>query len=149
VIDQTDLGYLLQQSAKLYRMRFADELRDRGLTPQQAAVLMAVASAPGTALSPGSVAEAIGADLATTTGLLQRLERDGWLVSAPNPGDGRSRLVSLTPASEQAVPALRACAAKVSARARDSLSAEGFDALVSLLQRLIAHEASSSANGTR
>lgn len=138
--DQSDLGYLLQQAAKLYRTSFADELRAHGLTPQQAAVLMAVTSAPDSALTPGAVAEAIGADFATTTGLLQRLERDGWLASSPNPDDGRSRLVNLTPASEQAVPALRTIAEGVSARAADVLSADELDVLASLLQRLIHNE---------
>jgi DNA-binding MarR family transcriptional regulator len=141
VTDQGDLGYLLQQAAKLYRTRFADELRTHGLTPQQAAVLMAVPSAPDNALTPGAVAEAIGADFATTTGLLQRLERDGWLASSPNPHDRRSRLISLTPASAQAVPTLRAIAEGVSAGARDLLSAEELDDLVSLLRRLIDHDA--------
>jgi DNA-binding MarR family transcriptional regulator len=140
VTDQSDLGYLLQQAAKQYRTRFADELRAHCLTPQQAAVLMAVSSSPNSALAPGSVAEAIGADFATTTGLLQRLERGGWLASSPNPEDGRSRLVSLTPASEQAVPALRTIAEGVSARAHDVLAEEELDVLVSLLQRLIHHE---------
>ena len=143
--DQIDLGYLLQQAAKQYRTRFAYELRAHGLTPQQAAVLMAVSSAPDGVMAPGSVAEAVGADFATTTGLLQRLERDGWLASAPNPNDRRSRLVSLTPASEQAVPALRTIAEGVSARAGDVLSAEELDVLVSLLQRLIHQETTPTA----
>lgn len=138
--DQSDLGYLLQQAAKLYRARFGDELRAHSLTPQQAAVLMAVPSAPDSALTPGSVAGAIGADFATTTGLLQRLERDGWLVSTPNPDDRRSRLVSLTPASKQVVPALRRIAEGVSAQAREVLSADELDVLASLLRRLIDHE---------
>jgi DNA-binding MarR family transcriptional regulator len=132
---------LLQQAAKQYRIRFARELRAHNLTPQQAAVIMAVSSAPGGALPPGCVADTVGADFATTTGLLQRLQRDGWLTSSPNPDDRRSRLVSLTPASRQAVPALRTIAEGVSAQATAVLSAAELDVLVSLLQRLIDQEA--------
>jgi len=136
-----DLGYLLQQAAKQYRTRFAIELRTHDLTTQQAAVLMALAATPGRALVPSSVAELIGADPATTTGLLQRLERDGWLSSAANPGDGRSRLLSLTAVAEKTVPSLMEIAEGVSARAGEALCADELGTLVSLLRRLVDHEA--------
>ncbi len=136
-----DLGYLLQQAARQYRTRFAIELRPHKLTSQQAAVLMALATAPERALVPSAIAETIGADPATTTGLLQRLERDGWLASASNPGDGRSRLLRLTPTAEQIVPSLMRIAEGVSAGAGDALSADDLDTLVSLLGRLVEQEA--------
>jgi DNA-binding MarR family transcriptional regulator len=135
-----DLGYLLQQAAKQYRTQFAIELRPHNLTTQQAAVLLALATSPGRALAPSSVAELIGADPATTTGLLQRLERDGWLVSATNPEDGRSRLLSLTPTAQLAVPSLREVAEGVSARAANALSGDELATLVALLGRLVDHE---------
>lgn len=135
-----DLGYLLQQAAKQYRTRFAAELRAFDLTAQQAAVLIALAATPQRSLAPGALAEAVGADAATTTGLLQRLERDGWLSSAANPDDRRSRLVSLTVRAEQTVPALMATARGVSAHASETLSADELDTLVSLLRRLTGHE---------
>jgi DNA-binding MarR family transcriptional regulator len=131
---------LLQQSAKQYRTQFAIELRPHGLTSQQAAVLLAFAASPGVALAPRAVADAIGADPATTTGLLQRLERDGWLSSETNPGDGRSRLLSLTRNAEQTVPMLITVARGVSARAADALSADELDTLLALLRRLVDHE---------
>lgn len=136
-----DLGYLLQQAARQYRTHFAVELRPHNLTPQQAAVLIALATSPDRALAPSSVAEGIGTDPATTTGLVQRLERDGWLSSVANPADGRSRLLSLTPAAEQAVPSLMHIAETVSERAGDALSADDLRTLVTLLRRLVDHEA--------
>ena len=139
-----DLGYLLQQAAKQYRARFAVELRPHNLTTQQAAVLMALAASPDRSLAPGSVADLIGADPATTTGLLQRLERDGWLSSVANPGDGRSRLLSLTPIAEQTVPWLEKTAEGVSARAGEVLSADELGELASLLRRLVDHEAAAT-----
>lgn len=134
-----DLGYLLQQAAKQYRTRFAIELRPHGLTTQQAAAVIALAATPAHALSPSAIADLIGADAATTTGLTQRLERDGWLSSSANPADGRSRLLRLTPHAEQTVPALMRVAQGVSAGAVEALSADEIDTLVSLLRRLIDH----------
>ncbi len=142
-----DLGYLLQLSAKQYRAQFAIGLRPHNLTSQQAAVLLALAASPGVALVPSAVADAIGADPATTTGLLQRLERDGWLSSETNPGDGRSRLLSLTPNAEQTVPTLIAIAQGVSASAADALSADELDTFLALLRRLVDHESSAIAEG--
>ncbi len=136
-----DLGYLLQQAAKQYRTHFAIDLRPHNLTTQQAAVLMALAATPDGALAPSSVAEIIGADPATTTGLVQRLERDGWLSSVTNPADRRSRLLSLTSAAKQTVPSLMKIAEGVSARAEEALTVDELDTFVSLLRRLVDHEA--------
>lgn len=140
----TDLGYLLQQAAKQYRTHFAIGLRPHNLTTQQAAVLMALAASPDHVLAPSSIADLIGADPATTTGLLQRLERDGWLRSTANPGDGRSRLLTMTATAEKTVPLLVKIAHGVSARAGDALSADELDTLVSLLGRLVGYEATAT-----
>lgn len=138
--EQIDLGYLLQQAAKLYRVRFAEALRPLELTPQQAAVLMCLASAPNQVLTPRAVSDAVGSDFATTTGTLQRLERDGWLVSSPNPDDGRSRLVRLTPVALRSLPSITDAAAHVSASAGEILTDDERDTLTSLLHRLVADE---------
>ncbi|MEJ6488219.1 MarR family winged helix-turn-helix transcriptional regulator [Leucobacter sp. USCH14] len=37
------------------------------------------------------------------TGLVQRLESEGWVLRTPDPADGRATLVSITPAGGQAL----------------------------------------------
>jgi DNA-binding MarR family transcriptional regulator len=132
----TDIGYLLNKSAKQFRTRLGDSLAGTGLTPQQGAVLLAIAGSVENRLTPSALADAIETDAATTSGLLDRLTRDGWTASEPNPDDGRSRLVGLTAKAEQMMPAVMAAADAVSTEATSCLSAEEVETLADLLRRL-------------
>ena len=48
------------------------------------------------ALSMKELADKINRDKSTATVLVRKLERDGFVKTAPSPGDARSKLVSLT-----------------------------------------------------
>lgn len=135
---QTDLGFLFNKVTRQVRLMFAEGLADTGLTPQQASVLMAVARSREGMLTPRAVAESIDADAPTTSGVLERLSRDGWLVSEPNPGDRRSRLVSLSAKAEKALPAVLAAAERVSEEATACLSAREVARLTELLAMVCA-----------
>lgn len=132
----TDIGYLLNKATRQFRLQLGDSLADTGLTPQQAAALMAIARSDAGRLTPGSIAEAIDTDAATTSGLLDRLTRDGWLDAVSNPDDGRSRLIGLTAKAEAALPAVVAAADAVSAQATAHLTTTEREALGRLLARL-------------
>lgn len=132
----TDIGYLLNKSTRQFRLHLGDSLADTGLTPQQAAVLMAIARSDAGRLTPRSIAEAIDTDAATTSGLLSRLTRDGWLDAMPNPDDGRSRLIGLTARAEATLPEVMAAADAVSVRATAHLTATERETLGRLLARL-------------
>lgn len=134
----TDLGYLLHANARRFRAQFVAALRALDLTAQQAGVLIAMACGEPDAWSPTSVAAAIDADAPTTTGLLSRLERDGWLVSEPHPSDGRSRLFGLTPKAHDVMPQVFAAADGASSAASAELNADEVALLASLLTRMLA-----------
>jgi DNA-binding MarR family transcriptional regulator len=152
-MDQRDIGYLLNRATRQFRMRFAERLADAGLRPQQAAVLMAVSAARGGRLTPSAVATAIDSDAATTTELLKRMVRDGWLLREPNPADGRSSLLALSDRARDAIPGVARVAEAVSAEAVADLSAAERETLAELLQRLGGERGSSggvdSARGLR
>ncbi|MHB1341697.1 MAG: MarR family winged helix-turn-helix transcriptional regulator [Coriobacteriia bacterium] len=131
-----DVGYLLHRASRHFRVRLARALADLQLTPQQASVLIALATAPTGVRTHKEIAEGVDADLATTTGLLSRLERDGWLASAKNPRDGRSRTYSLTPKANDLMPDVLARAAGASAEASASLTPPEIATLTRLLIRL-------------
>ena len=132
----TDIGYLLNKATRQFRLQLGDSLADTGLTPQQAAVLIAIARSDAGRLTPRSIAEAVDTDAATTSGLLDRLTRDGWLDAVPNPDDGRSRLMGLTAKAEAVLPDVMAVADAVSARATAHLTATERETLGRLLARL-------------
>lgn len=133
-----DVGYLLNKATRQFRLRLADALTETGLTPQQAAVLIAIVRSAEGRLTPRAIAESIDTDQATTSGLLERLTRGDWLVAVPNPDDRRSRLIALSVKAERAVPAVLAAADRVSSEAMSCLSAEEIETLAELLGRLSA-----------
>lgn len=131
-----DIGYLLNKATRQFRLRLAEALSDSGLTPQQAAVLLAVAHSENAHLTPSAIAASIDTDQATASGLLERLTRDGWLRSTPNPDDGRSRLIGLTAKADAALPELLKAANRVSTQATACLSPREISTLTALLERL-------------
>lgn len=137
---ERDIGYLLNKVTRRFRLRYAEALTETGLTPQQASVLLALAAAPDTRLTPSAIASAIDADPATTSGVLERLTRDGWLLSEPNPGDRRSRILERTTRAEKSLPRVLAAADAVSAEATASLSVEETALLRGLLSKLCASD---------
>ncbi len=135
-MDHADIGYLLNKATRNFRLRLGDSLSETGLRPQQAAALMAIARSQGGHLTPSVLADTIDTDAATTSGLIERLTRDGWIDSAPNPDDGRSRLISLTTKAEKTLPAVWVAAKVVSAEATSCLTRGELETLGSLLSRL-------------
>jgi DNA-binding MarR family transcriptional regulator len=113
----------------------ARELAEHGFTAPQAAVLLALAGSDGPA-TMSSVAERLGMDRPTLTGITGRLERNGWLTVRAHPSDGRSRLLQLTPQAESALPALRRASARVSGDALQDLNGQERARLLDLLERV-------------
>jgi DNA-binding MarR family transcriptional regulator len=109
---QRDVGYQTNRLARLLRQRLARELEPTGLTPAQAAVLLAVAELDTP--SVGAVADRLGIDRPTMSGIVDRLVRDGWARLSPNPDDGRSRLLGLSRRAQRALPTLRRASAAAS-----------------------------------
>lgn len=141
-----DIGYLLNKATRQFRLQLADALSETGLTPQQAAVLMAIAQSENRHLTPSGIATAIDTDQATASGLLDRLTRDGWLLSTPNPADGRSRLIGLTAQATKMLPRLLKAANDVSTQATACLTAREISTLTALLERLCAPDSQTTDN---
>lgn len=133
--DPEDLGLLVNRLARAMRTLLAQELEEIGLTPSQAALLLALPSEEGLTLS--ELAGAIDSDRATMSGLVERLERDGWIEVGPNPRDGRSRLVSASEKARRVLPRVRTAAAAVSARSLASLDARERRDVTRLLGRML------------
>ena len=80
-----------------------DELaRAEGLAGADYLVLGAIRLSPGGLGSPVQVARLLGRSRGGLTLTLDRLERDGWIRRAPDPGDGRRVIVELTGAGRRA-----------------------------------------------
>jgi len=84
------MGRAVRKVTKAYR----DEITHYGLTHGQFFMLVAVMEDEG--LLPSELAEKVAQDRATTTGLLDRLEKDGWIERKMDKQDRRSLRIYLT-----------------------------------------------------
>ena len=69
----------------------------------------------------------------TLAGILDRMERDGWIIRQPCPSDRRKKIVRPTQQVEPFWSKMVACARRVRARATKGLSPEEIEQLKKLL----------------
>ena len=73
-----------------------------GPTDMRALHYLIVASNGGHVATPGAIASHLGISSASTTKLLDRLERAGHITRAPHPSDRRALAISITSATKEA-----------------------------------------------
>lgn len=135
---QADLGLLAHRVSRGTRHRLAARLGPLGITPQQAAVILriAVTDPPCTI---GGIADALAIDRPTMTGIIARLDRDGWIRLDAHCTDRRAKAVGLTDRAHAVLPDLRAASAAVSDAALQCLGPDEAAVLTSLLARVADH----------
>lgn len=85
----------VQRAARALARRFDDALRSLEVSNGQFSLLMSLNRPEPPAMA--AVASLLAMDRTTLTAALKPLERRGLVKVAADPGDGRSRLMSLTP----------------------------------------------------
>jgi DNA-binding MarR family transcriptional regulator len=98
----------------------------------------------GGPLSPGALAQQLQLHPATMTGVLDRLEADGWIVRDRDPGDRRAVVVRIQPAPLRQMMGLYAGMNGAVDEIAASYDAAEFATITDFLERLIA--AGKSAN---
>lgn len=93
-VRDTCLCLHVQRVARALARRFDEALRPVGLTNGQFSLLMSLNRPVPAGL--GGVASLLAMDRTTLTAALKPLERRGLLTIAPDPKDGRARVLSLT-----------------------------------------------------
>lgn len=92
-----DIGYILHKAAMVSKNNFTNNLSAYNLTPGQFTVLKVVSyNNQNTGLSPAIIAEKLDCDRPTVSGIIDRLETQGWITRLPNPQDKRSYIIKLT-----------------------------------------------------
>jgi DNA-binding MarR family transcriptional regulator len=87
-----------RRSARAITRMYDEKLRAHGLRSTQFSVLAVLALKGPTPMR--ELAEILGLEHTTLTRSAARLERDGWIATAPS-SDGRKRPLELTPAGRQ------------------------------------------------
>ena len=137
-----DIRRQLREVQILLGRRFRDSLSGDGITVSQAMVLYSLAEVPAMRLSDLSLR--LGSAPSTLSGVVDRLERDGWVQRQRTARDRREILIQLTPHARQRLEALNshihelfterdiALISRALGRMRDVLTDPAADALSSL-----------------
>jgi DNA-binding MarR family transcriptional regulator len=99
------LGMLINRSARLGQRWLETRLAPLGVAAAAVPVLAALKIQDG--MTQRELARRIGTEQPTMAQTLARMERDGLIVRSPNPADGRSEYIHLTPLAESTMPKIR------------------------------------------
>lgn len=126
-------GQLIQRIARMSNRWLEPRLQEMGLAVAQVPVFGALQQRG--AMSQRDLAELLHVEQPTMAQLLNRMERDGLIVRKPDPKDGRSSLISITPKALKRSEAAR----NVLMNGRQ-ISLQGFTKTeVDTLQQLLQH----------
>ena len=125
-----NLGRVMRRVYDYYEQR----LSPFGLTSPQYFVFNALWMGDG--ISIGELGERVSLDTSTITGVIDRMERNGYVERRPNPDDRRSVLVFLTGKARELGPRILEFADELDANLRQPFSQEEMDAFERVLRLL-------------
>ena len=128
-------GHLINRAARLM-LRLAD-IRFRPLGLRVASFPVLTMLRTGQKLSQKELALCARIEQPSMAQLLSRLERDGMIKRSPDPGDGRSSLISITRKALGVLPEVDAAVDAGNELAVAGMSDDEVKTLIDLLQRLI------------
>jgi len=131
---EESLGYWICSTSHAFRRALNAELTKEGITFRQWEVLAWIAMEQE--LSQSELAERLGIEAPTLVGILDRMERDGWIERLPCAGDRRKKRVRACSKAETLWAQMMACAHRVRRRARRGLTQKELDQLKSICERI-------------
>jgi MarR family transcriptional regulator for hemolysin len=111
-----------------------EELAPHGITYRQSLVLGWLALEGE--LSQSELASKMMIEPPTLVGILDRMERDGWIARHDCPSDRRKKIVRAVPAAEPVWDKIVQCALRVRRRATDGLTDRQMATLKKLLRKI-------------
>ena len=90
-----EFGLLLFGTARAWRTNLDRRLRPLGLSQGKWRTLIHLSQAGDKPLTQKEIAERMGVEEPTLAGLLDRLQKDGWIERRESPNDRRCKLVHL------------------------------------------------------
>lgn len=133
---ENSIGFWLIMASQAYQRAVNDELAPQGITYRQCQVL-AFLSMCGP-ISQAELAQKMEVEPPTLVGILDRMERDGWIHREACPEDRRRKLVHPTNAAEPVWNRITASARRVRGRATKGLSPAQLGQLKEMLE-LVRH----------
>ena len=129
---ENSVGYWVCQASHALLRAFNEELAPQGVTFRQAQVLGCLALEGR--LSQTDLAERMRIEPPTLVGILDRMERDGWIRRGGDKSDRRRKLVEVMPAAKPAWTKIVTVAKRVRSRATRGMTPTQLAQLKKLLR---------------
>lgn len=130
-------GSLINRAGRLSGRVLDVRLKPLGVASGQVPILAVLNNGPPQTQT--ALARLIQIEQPTMAATLTRMERDGLIQRKPDPADGRSSLVSLSPAAVAKIPAVLALLDEGRAEMLAGLDAAEREQLIGLLVRVVAN----------
>lgn len=131
---ESSIGYWIITVARDYERAFNAALVPRGITWRQAQVLGWLAIEND--LTQTELAEKMGIEAPTLVGILDRMERDGWISRNDCPTDRRKKIVRARDQAEPVWEEVMACAQQMRSRALSGFTDAQRDLLIDMLRQV-------------
>ncbi len=133
-----NLLHLVELASSL--MAMVDEVFGRYLLTQpRFMILVCLHTAVGEAMSPAKLADALGVRRATMTGLLDGLEKGGWIRREQDTEDRRKVIVSISPEGRMRLEAILPTHVQTVIALSKGISREEITTLVALFEKFVRH----------
>ena len=127
------VGHILRRAFQRHSTIFANHMVD-GLTATRFAALVMLKERGS--LSQNELGRLTAMDIATITGVVRWLEKQGYVTVGPYPNDARRHLISLSPEGETVLEAAIPLGAEISKETVEPLTAVEAQQLVALLRKI-------------
>jgi MarR family transcriptional regulator, transcriptional regulator for hemolysin len=131
---EDSVGYWLTLATQAFHRAVSDEVAPHGITYRQSLVLAWLVIEGE--LSQAELATKMMVEPPTLVGILDRMERDGWITRNSCPSDRRKNLIRATKAAEPVWEKIAEGGRRVRSRATAGLSKEELETLKQLLCRV-------------
>lgn len=131
------IGFLLNDTARLYRRAFNARTRDCGITALQWRLMIYLKRHEG--IRQGPLADLIEVEPITLSRMVDRLAEAGLVERRADPTDRRAWLLHLTPSAGATLEGVRRTADAIVEEATEGLSAAERDQLAALVERVRAN----------
>jgi MarR family transcriptional regulator, transcriptional regulator for hemolysin len=131
---EQSIGYWLTMTTQAYHRAVSEELVPHGVTYRQSMVLGWLALEGE--LSQTELAAKMMVEPPTLVGIIDRMERDGWISRHNCPSDRRKNLIRANAAAEPVWEKIVECARRVRARVTEGLTERQLETLKKLLGRV-------------
>ena len=131
---EQSVGFWLTLTTQTYHRAICDELAPHGITYRQSMVLGWLALEGE--LSQTELANKMMIEPPTLVGILDRMERDGWIARHDCPADRRKKIIRADPAAEPVWEKIVNCAVRIRRRATEGLSERQLATLRKLLNKI-------------